>query len=104
MLRGFYPLIGIDIVLKRRNKEKKAHLWTIGPGNMAQALAISLKENGHDLSKQPLWLEDRGFNPQQKDIEYLPRVGIEYAEEWALQLWRFRLKNTCCDLLANNAI
>ena len=50
LIRGIYPELGIDLMTKFRNNTKINNL-TNGPGKLTQALNISLKENGHDLTK-----------------------------------------------------
>ncbi len=39
-----------------------------------------------------LWFEYRGGRVQDRAIGRFPRVGVEYAGEWAKVLWRFRLQ------------
>lgn len=60
---------------------------TDGPGKLTRALAISRAHNGIDLTGARLWLEDRG-DPEVKVLA-TPRIGVDYAGEWATRPWRF---------------
>jgi DNA-3-methyladenine glycosylase len=60
---------------------------TDGPGKLCRALGITRAQNGVDLCGDQLWLEDRGgMRPR---IVATPRIGIDYAGEWAARPWRF---------------
>lgn len=66
-----------------------------GPGKLCRALQIDCSLNRADLtSGEFLWFEDRGESVGSGSIEVHPRVGVDYAGEWAKKLWRFRLRNT----------
>ena len=45
LIRAIEPTIGIDIMLKRRNKKKENYSLTAGPGSLTQALGISILNN-----------------------------------------------------------
>jgi DNA-3-methyladenine glycosylase len=38
-----------------------------------------------------LWLEDRGNRITDAEVITAPRIGVDYAGEWAAKPWRFRL-------------
>jgi DNA-3-methyladenine glycosylase len=57
-----------------------------GPGNLTQALGITLKQNRTDLSTGPLWIEDRGLAAV--PVAWTPRVGIRVGVE---RPWRCSL-------------
>ena len=64
-----------------------------GPGKLCRALQIDRSLNRADLtSGESLWFEDRGESVGRGSIEAHPRVGVDYAGEWAKKLWRFRLR------------
>ncbi len=64
-----------------------------GPGKLCRALQIDRSLNRADLtSGESLWLEDRGEVVGRGSIEAHPRVGVDYAGEWAKKPWRFRLR------------
>jgi DNA-3-methyladenine glycosylase len=63
-----------------------------GPGRVCRAYGIDLTLNYHDLTTgQKLWLEDRGQRPARAQIGSFPRIGVDYAGEWATRPWRFRI-------------
>lgn len=64
-----------------------------GPGRLCRALQIDRRLNRADLtSGEFLWFEDRDEPVGRGAIEAHPRVGVDYAGEWAKKLWRFRLR------------
>lgn len=63
-----------------------------GPGRSARHLHIDRSLNGFDMTLgHTLWLEDRGEPIPKDSIQALPRIGIDYAGEWAKKPWRFCL-------------
>ncbi|HZS38829.1 MAG TPA: DNA-3-methyladenine glycosylase [Polyangia bacterium] len=60
---------------------------TDGPGKLCRALGITRALNGADLTGAQIWLEDRG-EPAPR-LAATPRIGVDYAGEWALKPWRF---------------
>jgi DNA-3-methyladenine glycosylase len=91
LIRAIKPEIGIDVMLRRRNKEKPVATLTSGPGSLCQALGITRDQNGLVLDGESIWLEDRHVNISQEQIQSSPRIGVDYAEEDALKPWRFCL-------------
>ncbi|TAJ09672.1 MAG: DNA-3-methyladenine glycosylase [Nitrospirae bacterium] len=64
-----------------------------GPGRLCRQLDISRTHNWHDLtSGEQLWVEDRGQRIAPRAMLRAPRIGVDYAGEWAAKPWRFRLK------------
>ena len=64
-----------------------------GPGKLCRALQIDRRLNRADLtSGESLWFEDRGEAVGRGSVEVHPRVGVDYAGEWAKKPWRFRLR------------
>ena len=64
-----------------------------GPGRLCRALQIDRSLNRIDLTAQEsLWFEDRGGRIFRQQIAALPRIGVDYAGEWAKKPWRFRLQ------------
>ena len=95
LIRAVEPLEGLNIMLARRGLAQVARNLTAGPGLLTQALGISKRQYGHDLSiGRELWIEDRGARLTDADIIASPRVGIDYAGEDAALPWRFRLNGS----------
>lgn len=90
LIRAIDPIDGIDIMLKRRKLKKLKPELTNGPAKLTQALGISVKNDMADLSKNLIWIEDRGIIPEK--IIACPRVGIPYAQEYIKKTWRFKVK------------
>ncbi len=91
LIRAAEPVEGIDIIRERRGKMPDRDL-TSGPGKLCIALGIDKSFNGENFRGRRIRLEDfREF----ADAEIItgPRVGIDYAEEFAEMPWRFRLKD-----------
>ena len=64
-----------------------------GPGRLCRALQIDRGLNRVDLTAgEFLWFEDRGVLVKRGDVGTHPRVGVDYAGEWAKKPWRFRLR------------
>ena len=64
-----------------------------GPGRLCRALQIDRRLNRVDLTTgEFLWFEDRGALVRRGDVETHPRIGVDYAGEWAKKPWRFRLR------------
>jgi len=64
-----------------------------GPGRLCRALQIDRRLNRVDLTTgEFIWFEDRGVVVEKADVGSHPRVGVDYAGEWAKKPWRFRLR------------
>ena len=91
LIRALEPVAGIETMKTRRQTENLQNLTT-GPGKLCQALGITAREHsGVLLNRPPLWIA-RG----QGDYPYaaVPRVGIDYAEEYKDKPWRFYIKGS----------
>ena len=78
---------GQDTMQRRRPAARRERDLASGPGKLCAAFDVTRRHNGLDLTKPPLYLEDRGERP--KDIATSPRIGVDYAGEWAKKPWRF---------------
>lgn len=90
LLRAIEPTTGIEAMLRRRSKNSAHKELTQGPGSLSQALGITLKHNNLTLPCESIWIEESGLNICPSKISASPRVGIDYAEEYAKKPWRFR--------------
>ncbi|MFW6369410.1 MAG: DNA-3-methyladenine glycosylase [Myxococcota bacterium] len=63
----------------------------IGPGRLTKAMGISRRHDGADLCScaSVLWLEDAPAPPEK--VRTSPRIGVDYAGEWARRPWRYYL-------------
>ena len=63
-----------------------------GPGRVCRFLSLDRTHNVLDATKKEIiWVEDRGISIPKSRIQALPRIGVDYAGEWANKLWRFSL-------------
>lgn len=65
-----------------------------GPGKLTRDLQIDNEFNGLEVKKENnLWVEDRGvLKTYDYEIIKTPRVGVDYAGQWADKPFRFVLK------------
>ena len=91
LIRAIEPTDGIDIMLKRRNKEKPARALTAGPGALTKALGVTKDFNALSFNSEDIWIEDRNIKIDDKNILVSKRVGIDYAKEHKDLPFRFRI-------------
>lgn len=61
-----------------------------GPGKLTKALGITRELNSQIASrKSRLWIEDKNIHVSEERIEITPRIGVDYAKEWATKPYRF---------------
>jgi DNA-3-methyladenine glycosylase len=61
---------------------------TWGPGLLCRAMRIDRTLNGADLAGDELWIE-RPRRRGELAVATGPRIGVDYAGEWARRPWRF---------------
>ncbi|OJW12264.1 MAG: 3-methyladenine DNA glycosylase [Planctomycetales bacterium 71-10] len=62
-----------------------------GPGRLCRAMGIDLSLYGHDLSGGELTVVKPRGRREKFDIIRSPRVGVDYAKEWAAEPLRFSI-------------
>lgn len=87
LLRSLVPRQGIDFMLKQRKISDISNL-TNGPAKLTQALNITKKEYGEDLTKKSSLYVTDGIQVQKSDIVSGPRIGIKKAND---KMWNFKL-------------
>ena len=95
LIRAIHPTHGTDVMLERRKKKKLDHSLVSGPGALTAALGVTTLFNGQSLDSESLWIADFGI--QVKKFETTPRIGIDYAEEWATRPYRFVARELYCE-------
>jgi DNA-3-methyladenine glycosylase len=73
------------------NVDQPAH----GPGLVCRALRIDRQLNGADLLGEDLYLSKPNSFPRFAIVRR-PRIGVEYAGQWARRLLRFYIKGSPC--------
>ncbi len=101
LIRAIEPADGIDLMRRHRqslnNKNLNSQILNLksltnGPGKLCQALKIDKSLNNFDLTKNTLWLEDRGLKIKPSEIVAAKRIGVDYAGKYKNKPWRFYLK------------
>ena len=91
LVRAVEPSEGLDI-MRRRRRGRSEYELTSGPGRLCLALGIDRKLDKADLLGDRVWIE-AGVAISPRQIARGPRVGIDYAEEWAKKPWRFWVRD-----------
>lgn len=92
LIRALEPVEGIELMRRRRHGLPDARL-TNGPGKLCVALGIDGTLDGADLLGDRVWIEEGERRLGSSGIATGPRIGIDYAGEWAKRPWRFWLRN-----------
>ncbi|TLS39017.1 DNA-3-methyladenine glycosylase [Pseudalkalibacillus caeni] len=104
LIRAIEPVEGMDIMIERRGlknlfnkngeiKQGQIKNLTNGPGKLADAMGITIKQYGLSLANPPLYLQHPEREIDDSMIETGPRINIEYAEEAVSYPWRFWIKD-----------
>ena len=91
LLRALEPLEGL--ALMRRRRAPRGHppadaALARGPGNLARALGLALRDSGLDVTRGRLWVSSLPAERAGRRVLALPRIGLRRA---ALRRWRFLL-------------
>lgn len=93
LIRAGEPLEGINIMLKRAEKDKLDFTLTRGPGNLGKVLGISKSQSGKFINKNEIFIYDDGFLISEYSIGKSKRIGVNYAGEDAFLEYRYFIKN-----------
>jgi DNA-3-methyladenine glycosylase len=86
LIRALEPLTGHAVMARRRGMAADARRLTVGPGNLTRALAVTLRDNGSDLTRGALTIEPAP-EPGRFRIATGPRVGITRSADLPLRFW-----------------
>jgi DNA-3-methyladenine glycosylase len=87
LIRAIQPEKGIEIMKKNRGNTDEKNL-TNGPAKLTQALAITKKQYGIDLTRDSNLFISEGLDKQGKII-VSPRIGIKTGLD---NLWNFKIQ------------
>lgn len=87
LIRAVEPVTGRNHMAARRRLSESSGLLSNGPGKLCQAFGITKRHYGTDLTQGVIRL---AFGPASQ-VNTSPRIGIDYAGEWADRPWRFYL-------------
>ncbi|RMD66764.1 MAG: DNA-3-methyladenine glycosylase, partial [Planctomycetota bacterium] len=91
LLRAIEPVEGIERMRTRRLALRRGRSSSVrvrdlcsGPAKLCQALALDRSLSGASLLDPacPVWVEEGG-SPPAACVVRAPRIGVEYAQEWA---------------------
>ena len=86
LIRAIHPEKGIEIMKKNRGKDDE-RILSDGPAKLAQALDITKKQYGIDLTKKSELFITEGL-PRPRKVTVGPRIGISIALD---NLWNFKI-------------
>lgn len=81
LVRGLEPLEGFA-----------PHARTDGPGKLCRAMGITRRHNRLDLTSPPMWIEE-AEPVSSRQVAKGPRVGVDYAGEWAARPYRLWIRD-----------
>jgi len=87
LFRALEPIEGIDFMIKQRKTNLISNLAN-GPAKLTQALQITKKQYGEDLTKPSSLFIIEGKEIKKSEIKARSRIGIKKATE---NLWNFSL-------------
>ena len=83
LIRALEPVDGVPLMTRRRAGARRSsideHALCRGPGNLTQALGITLDRNQVDLCAGPLRVEERPRGP--RVVEWSRRIGIRVGAD-----------------------
>ncbi|MEQ1910286.1 MAG: DNA-3-methyladenine glycosylase [Vicinamibacterales bacterium] len=96
LIRALEPMDGLATMRRRRRQPTKGRRTAgaiaipdealcRGPGNLTQAMGITLEDNGLDLSGSQLFVQDLGVAPDA--VVWGPRIGIRVGTERHWRAW-----------------
>ena len=86
LIRALEPVTGRAVMARRRGVAADARRLASGPGNLTRALAVTLRDNGADLTGGPLTIEPPA-SPGRFRVARGPRVGITRSADLPLRFW-----------------
>lgn len=91
LIRALQPIDGVEAMFARRPAARRLEDLCSGPGKLTAALGIHGGHNGLDLATSAqLYVERCRWRalPRAR-IVAAPRIGVDYAQEWAARPLRF---------------
>jgi DNA-3-methyladenine glycosylase len=93
LIRAIEPTHGVDRMRARRRRERVDRTLAGGPGMLTEALGITTRDDGVELTGSRIWIENRGEAVRADEMVAGPRVGVAYAGVDASLPWRFRVRD-----------
>jgi DNA-3-methyladenine glycosylase len=89
LLRALEPLLGAELMSRRRGLPETNVNLSNGPGKLCQAFDITQRHYGVDLTRGALFLSEGSPQGPRPKLGRSARIGVDYAEAWAEKPWRF---------------
>jgi DNA-3-methyladenine glycosylase len=86
LIRALEPIEGLDVMRARRVKARTARDLASGPGKLTQALAITRRHSGADMTKGDLVVVSRAAVGR-FEITVTPRIGITKCADLPLRFF-----------------
>ena len=86
LIRALQPVEGLGVMRSRRLKAKTERDLASGPGKLTQALAITRRDSGVDMTKGDLVVETRRL-AKKFGIGVTPRIGITKCADLPLRFF-----------------
>jgi DNA-3-methyladenine glycosylase len=103
LLRGIFPIAGIEVMEKRTGKKCMAKGFSDGPGKASKTLGIKVTHSGESLSGNTIWIEDRDIQINKANYTQGPRIGVVYAGQDAFLPYRYLLTNEALGTIKKKA-
>jgi DNA-3-methyladenine glycosylase len=84
LIRALEPLAGVGIMHSRRPSARKLEDLASGPGKLTLALAITLQQNGADVTRGSLVVREP-LEKRHVEIQVTPRIGITHCADRPLR-------------------
>jgi DNA-3-methyladenine glycosylase len=85
LIRALEPLTGISTMRRRRPAVRSVEDLANGPGKLTKALAITLKDNGVDVTRGPILVCNS--EPRDFEIGISKRIGITKSADLPLRFY-----------------
>jgi DNA-3-methyladenine glycosylase len=86
LIRALEPIAGLAVMARRRGVTQESVELTSGPGKLTQALAVSVQQNGADLTRGRLVIAPPDA-PRDFQTDVGRRIGITRAADVPLRFW-----------------
>ncbi|MEO7143696.1 MAG: DNA-3-methyladenine glycosylase [Bryobacteraceae bacterium] len=86
LVRAVEPLCGVPLMKRRRPKARTLVDLTSGPGKLTQALGITRRNNGCNLTAGSLTIRELSQFGE-TEIGVSPRIGIRHCADWPLRFF-----------------
>ncbi len=84
LIRALEPIAAIEDMYARRPAARRLEDLASGPGRLTQAMGITLKHYGQDVTRGTLVVRELRDQPK-FEIHVTPRIGVRECAEWPLR-------------------